>query len=163
MQPLRPAAFRLRGVGWVMLFLGLAIPPFVGWFVAGRRHGDLALTLLALASLPILIWTASLGAKIGPCSVGSCMSSGQHSHLVIGIAALAIVAIALVLLALQQPIAGGIALVVGLILGAFSLTRTDTPSIIMLLILAAGALAYVLTALRPTEEPTRVPDYPPAA
>ena len=65
-----------------MLFIGIALPVPIGIWLIRSRRADLLLSLLGLAALPLIVWGASLGAKIGPCKVDGCMSSTQHSRLV---------------------------------------------------------------------------------
>ena len=144
-----------------MFFIGLIVPLPIGYLLIRKLHGDLPLSLLGLASLPVLFWGGSLGAKIGPCDVGDCMSSGQHSHLVISLIALGILVVSYVVLAYGQMVAGGIVLVVAQLVGAFGMTRTDTAAAVMLLILAAAAAGYLIFTYLAAREAKRVPDYPP--
>src|SRR3954468_1295736 len=58
--PGRPFRTTLPGVGWVMLFVGLALPVLVGWLVIGKAHADVPLSLIGLTSLPLLVWGSSL-------------------------------------------------------------------------------------------------------
>ena len=144
-----------------MLFVGLVLPLAIGaWLIRGRR-ADLLLSLIGLASLPVLVWAGSLGAKLGPCKVGNCMSSGQHSHFVIALVALGILLVSFGLLAVKQTRAGGAALVVALLVGAFSMTRTDTAAAVMLVIFALAAAGYLLAAYIAERDARRVPDFPP--
>jgi hypothetical protein len=148
-------------VGWVLLFAGLLVPLAIGAWLIRSRGADLLLSLLGLASVPVLVWAGSLGAKIGPCKVGNCMSSGQHSHLVIGLVALGILLVSFGLLAVKQTRAGGAVLVVSQLVGAFSMTRTDTAAAVMLLIFALAAAGYMLATYLAEREARRVPDFPP--
>lgn len=144
-----------------MLFVGLALPvPIGAWLIRGRR-ADLLLSLIGLASLPVLVWAGSLGAKIGPCEVGTCMSSSQHSHLVFALVALAVLLVSFGLLAVKQTRAGGAALVVSQLVGAFSVTTTDTASTVMLVIFALAAAGYLVAGYIAEREARRVPDFPP--
>jgi len=145
-----------------MLFIGLLVPIPAGYLLIKWRRADVPLTLIGLTSLPLLIWGASLGAKIGPCDVPECMSKTEHSHLVISIVALAILVIAFVLLALRQFWPGGIVLVIAELVGAYSMIKTDTPITVTLIILAAAAAGYLLARYLAIREAARVPDYPPA-
>src|SRR3954464_4113816 len=114
-----------------MLFVGLLLPlPIGAWLIRGRR-ADLPLSLIGLASLPVLVWAGSLGAKIGPCDVPGCMSSDQHSHLVFSLVALGLLLVSFGLLAVKQTRAGGAVLVLSLLVAAFSMTRTDIVAGIM--------------------------------
>ena len=94
-------------MGWVFLFIGFAIPIPIGIWLLGTRRADVPLSLVGLASLPVIFWGASLGAKIGPCGVPDCTSHAQHSHLVWSIASLVILAAALVILAMHRKMIGG--------------------------------------------------------
>jgi hypothetical protein len=144
-----------------MLLVGLLLPLVIGAWLIRRRRADLPLSLIGLASVPVLVWGGSLGAKIGPCKVGSCMSSGQHSHLVITLVALGILLVSFGLLAAKQTRAGGAVLVVSQLVGAFSMTRTDTTSTVMLLIFALAAGGYLLAGYLAEREAAQVPDFPP--
>ena len=144
-----------------MLFVGLLLPLAIGAWLIRARRADLLLSLIGLASLPVLVWAGSLGAKLGPCKVGNCMSSGQHSHLVIALVALGILLVSFGLLAVKQTRAGGAALVVALLVGAFSMTRTDTAAAVMLVIFALAAAGYLLAAYIAERDARRVPDFPP--
>jgi hypothetical protein len=161
-SPLR-SAITLRRVGWLMLFIGLLLPVLLGYWLLRYRRADVPLTLIGLVAVPTLIWAGSLGAKIGPCDVGDCMTSKQHSHLVIALVALGILAVAVALLAMHQELAAGLTLVVADVVGAFSMTRTDTPTVVMLLILAAMAAGYLLYRYLASRPMPGVPDYPPSA
>lgn len=145
----------------MLLFVGLVLPLAIGaWLIRGRG-ADLLLSLIGLASVPVLVWSGSLGAKLGPCKVGNCMSSGQHSHLVIALVALGILLVSFGLLAVKQTRAGGAALVVSQLVGAFSMTRTDTAAAVMLVLFALAAAGYLLTTYLAEREARRVPDFPP--
>jgi hypothetical protein len=144
-----------------MLAVGLLLAPLIGWWLITRRRADLPLSLLGLTSLPVLVWAGSLGAKIGPCDVPSCMSSAEHSRLVLALVALGILLVVLGLLGAHQPLAGGAALIVADVLGAFSIARTDTAILVMLIIFAAAAVGYLVSVYVARREALRVPDYPP--
>jgi hypothetical protein len=148
-------------MGWVMFFVGLVLAPLIGWYLIGRRRADLPLTLLGLASVPMIVWGASLGAKIGPCKVGDCMSSGQHSRLVLVLVALGLLAVAFVLLALHRQLAGGGVLVVAEAVGAVGVQRVDTTALVALFLLGGAALLYLALTYAAQREATRVPDFPP--
>jgi hypothetical protein len=146
-----------------MLFVGLALPVLVGWWLIGKAHADLPLSLIGLTSLPLLVWGSSLGAKIGPCDVPTCMSSTQHSHFVISIVALVIVAVGFVALTRAPRMIGGLVIAVGQFVGAYSMLTTDTASAITFIILGVAALGYLYVQYRLEHEADRVPDFPPAA
>jgi hypothetical protein len=146
-----------------MLFVGLLAPVLIGWWLLGKRRGNALLSLLGLAGFPLIVWGASLGAKVGPCDVPDCMTSTQHSQLVFSIVSLVIVLAAFGLLAWHRATAGGIVLIVGLAVGAYSLAKTDLAGLITLLALAAGAAAYLLIVYFTDREAKRVPDFPPVA
>ena len=145
-----------------MLFVGLALPVLVGWLVIGKAHADLPLSLIGLISLPLLWWGSSLGAKIGPCEVPTCMTSNQHSHFVISIVALVIVAVGFVALTRAPRIVGGLIIALGQFVGAYSMRPTDTASAITFIILGLSALGYLYVQYRLEHEADRVPDFPPA-
>jgi hypothetical protein len=147
-------------MGWVMLFIGLLLPVPVGMWLIGKRSANVVLTLLGLISLPLLVWSSSLALKIGPCKVDGCMSSSEHSRLVLSLPALALVLIAFGLLAYHQVLPGAAALIVGLILGAISVTKTDTTVEISYAILA-GFVALYVVYMSYGDEASRVPDFPP--
>jgi hypothetical protein len=149
-------------MGWVMFFIGLVLPPAIGWWLILRRRADLPLSLLGLAALPMLVWATSLGAKIGPCHVGTCVSSTQHDRLAFAIAGIAVVAVSFGLLAVGQRLAGGIAVALGEVLGAVGVQKIDTAMLVALLILAAAAVAYIVFVTSSAREETRVPDFPPS-
>lgn len=145
-----------------MLFVGMLVPVLAGWFLIARRHADLALSLLGLTALPVLIWAASLGAEIGPCSVSNgCLTSTQHNQLVVGIVALVILLAGLVLLALAHKLFGGIVLTLSLVVGAYSLLRTDLAGAIMLFFFAVLGAGYVSFRWASGREASRIPDFPP--
>lgn len=144
-----------------MFFVGLVLPPLIGWYLIGRRHADLPLTLLGLASVPMIVWGASLGAKIGPCKVGDCMSSSEHSRLVLVIVALGLLAVAFVLLGLRQQFPGGGMVVVAEAVGAIGVQRVDTTALVALFIVGAAALLYLVLTYAAQRESARVPDFPP--
>jgi hypothetical protein len=146
-----------------MLFVGLLLPIPVGYFLIGKRRASVPLTLFGLISLPLLVWGASIGVGIGPCSVPSCISHTQHSHLVITVVALVILVVAFVLLGLRYFWPGGVVLVVAELVGAYSMTKVDTPITITLIILAGLAIAYLIYRYMEELPESRVPDYPPTA
>jgi hypothetical protein len=146
-----------------MLFIGLLVPIPVGYLLIGRRRADVPLSLIGLTSLPLLVWGASLGASIGPCSVPSCVSHTEHSRLVVSIAALGILLIAFVLLGLRRFWPGGIVLVAAELVGAYSMIKTDTAIVITLLILAGLAAGYLIYRSMDELEESRVPDFPPSS
>jgi hypothetical protein len=148
-------------MGWVMLFVGLFVPVLIGWWLLGKRHANTLLSLLGLAALPMIVWGASLGAKVGPCGVPDCMSSTQHSHLVVAIVSLVLVLGSFALLAIGRSMLGGLLLTVALIVGAYSMASTDLAGLIMLLVFALGAAAYVSIVWWTDRDAGRVPDYPP--
>jgi hypothetical protein len=145
-----------------MLFVGILLPVLGAWWLLGRVHADLALSLIGLTSLPALVWAGSLGAKIGPCKVGDCMSSTQHSHLVIAIVAFVLVLVSFVLLSMSRQLLAGAVLIVSQLVGAYSMLKTDTAAAVMLLVFAALAAVYVAYRLAAQRDETRVPDFPPA-
>jgi hypothetical protein len=145
-----------------MLFVGLALPVLVGWLVLGKAHADVPLSLIGLTSLPLLVWGSSLGAKIGPCDVPTCMTSTQHSHFVISIVALVIVAVGFVALTRAPRVVGGLIIALGQFVGAYSMLTTDTASAITFIILGVAALGYLYVQYRLEHEADRVPDFPPA-
>jgi hypothetical protein len=150
-------------MGWVMLFVGLLLPVPIGLWLIGKRHANVPLSLIGLVSLPLLIWAASLAAKIGPCDTGGadpCMSSSEHSRLLFSLPALALLLVAFGLLAFWRLVPAAAAMIVGLILAAISVTKTDTPIAITFAVLAAGAAAY-LVSVYAGRETSQVPDYPP--
>ena len=144
-----------------MLFIGIALPVPIGIWLIRSRRADLLLSLLGLAALPLIVWGASLGAKIGPCKVDGCMSSTQHSRLVFGIVALVILLVAFGLLAYRYVRAGGAVLVVAEVVGAYSMTKTDTAAAITLLAFALAAAGYLLASYLSAREAGQVPDFPP--
>lgn len=160
-RPLR--RITLRVVGWLLFFVGLVAPVVIGWWLIGKRRANTLLSLLGLASLPVAIWGASLGAKIGSCGVPDCMSSTQHNHLVITIVSLVLVLASLGLLATRRTLLGGLLLTVALLVGAYSMLHTDSAALVMLLVFAGGTAAYVFIGWLAEREAARVPDYPPIA
>ncbi|HET8672048.1 MAG TPA: hypothetical protein VFL87_00305 [Thermoleophilaceae bacterium] len=150
-------------MGWFLFFVGLVLAPVIGWFLIVKRRADLLLTLLGVASIPPLIWGASLGAKIGSCGVPDCMSSAEHSRLVLSIPALALLLVALGLLAAGKLFAGGGVLVVAEALGGFSTQRTDSAVMVAMFVLGAAALVYLAVLYFAQRDELRVPDYPPPA
>ena len=150
-------------MGWVFLFIGLLVPVPIAYAMIGWKGANVPLTLFGLISVPMLVWGASIGVGIGPCDVPSCVSHTEHSHLVISIAALVILAVSFVLLALHYFWPGGIALVVAELVGAYSMLKTDTPTAIAMIILALLAGMYLVYRYMDELDEARVPDYPPAA
>jgi hypothetical protein len=146
-----------------MFFVGLVLPVPVGVWLIRMRRGDLPLSLIGLASLPVLTWGAALGLKIGPCKVGPCMSHTQHNHLVISIVAFVLLIVAFAVLGLVNKTAGGGVLIVAQLVGAYSMLKTDAAAAVMLLIFAAAAAGYLIAGYMATREAQRVPDYPPVA
>jgi hypothetical protein len=144
-----------------MLFVGFLLPLPIGVWLIRKRRADLFLSLLGLASLPVVIWGASLGAKIGPCDVGTCMSHTQHSHLVISIVAFVILLAAFVLLGMHQKMIGGGVLAVAELVSAYSFLKTDTAAAVMHVIFALSAGGYVLGNYLADRDAKRVPDFPP--
>jgi hypothetical protein len=128
-----------------MLFVGILLPVLGAWWLLGRVHADLALSLIGL-----------------PCKVGDCMSSTQHSHLVIAIVAFVLVLVSFVLLSMSRQLLGGAVLIVSQLVGAYSMLKTDTAAAVMLLVFAALAAVYVAYRLAAQRDETRVPDFPPA-
>jgi hypothetical protein len=147
----------------VLLVVGIVVTPLAGWLLLSRFRADLALSLLGVAALPVLVWAASLGAELGPCGVPDCMSSAQHSQLVVSIVALVILVGSFVLLALGHVQWGGIVLTIAQLVGAFSLLKTDLAASVMLIIFAALAASYVTYQFLSSRETTRIPDFPPTA
>ncbi len=146
-----------------MLVVGFVLPLPLGYWLISRAHADLLLTLLGLTSVPLLVWGASLGAEIGPCSVPDCMTSTQHSQLVVAIAALVILLVAFVLLSLPRFFIGGIVEVVALLVGAYSLLKTDLAGTFTLVIFAIAAIVYLVLRNGQERAATTVPDFPPVA
>ena len=146
-----------------MFFVGLLLPLPIGLFLIRIRHADLPLSLLGLASVPVLTWGAALGLKIGPCEVGPCMSHTQHTHLVIAIVAFGLLIAAFAVLAFVGKTAGGGLLIVAQLVGAYSMIKTDTAAAVMLLLFAIAAAGYLITGYMAARETQRVPDYPPVA
>ena len=144
-----------------MFAVGLVAPVLIGWWLIGKRHANTLLSLLGLAALPVIIWGASLGAKVGPCGVPDCMSSTQHSHLVVAIVSLVLVLGSCALLAIGRSTLGGVLLTVALLVGAYSMAGTDLAALIMLVVFALGAAAYVFIVWWTDRAAARVPDYPP--
>lgn len=145
-----------------MFFVGLLLPVPIGIWLIRTRHADLPLSLLGLSSVPVLVWGASLGAKIGPCDVPSCMSHTQHSHLVWSIIALLILAAAFVLLGLHRKMIAGGVLAVALLVGAYSMLKTDFAAAILLIIFGLSAGLYILGNYLADKDAKRMPDFPPA-
>ena len=146
-----------------MLSIGLLAPVLIAWWLLGKRRANTLLSLLALASLPMVIWGASLGGQIGPCGVPDCMSSTQHDHLVVSIVALALVLASIGLLAVGRVTLGGALFTVAALVGAYSMATTDVAALIMLIVVAAGAALYMLVVWWTDREARHVPDYPPVA
>jgi len=146
-----------------MFFVGLVLPVPIAFFLIRIRRADLPLSLIGLASLPVLTWGAALGLKIGPCEVGPCMSHTQHTHLVIAIVAFGLLIAAFAVLAFVGKVAGGGVLIVSQLVGAYSMLKTDTAAAVMLLLFAAAAAGYLIAGFMAAREAQRVPDYPPVA
>lgn len=146
-----------------MFFLGLVLPLPIGAWLIRNRRADLPLSLIGLTSVPVLLWGAALGAEIGPCNVGSCMSHVQHNHLEIAIAAFVLLIVAFVVLGLHQKVAGGGVLVLAELVGAYSMLKTDVAAAVMLVILALAAGGYLLSGYLADRDARRVPDFPPVA
>jgi uncharacterized membrane protein YbjE (DUF340 family) len=145
-----------------MLFVGLLLPLPIGtWLI--RRRADLFLSLVGLASVPVIVWSASLGAKIGPCDVPSCMSHTQHSHLVLAIVALVILLGSFVALAMHQRTIGGSLLVVAELVSAYSMLKTDAAAVVMHVIFGLSAAGYLLGNYLADRDAKRVPDFPPVS
>jgi hypothetical protein len=149
-------------MGWLMLVVGLALPPLIGWWLLTRWRADVPLTLIGLVSLPMLVWGGALGAKIGPCDVPDCMTSSEHRGLVLVLVALAILLVAFALLAAQQLVAGGLVLAAAEVVAAIGVKRVDTTMFVALLVLAALACGYLLLRYVRARAEARVPDFPPA-
>lgn len=151
-------------MGWVFFFLGLVIPLPIGYWLLRTRRADVPLSLVGLATLPVIFWGASLGAKIGPCGVPDCMSHTQHSHLVVAIAALVILAGAFVVLGMHRKMIGGAVLIVAELVAAYSMLKTDLAAAVMLVIFAASCGIYVGgNYLVEREDKRGIPDFPPVA
>jgi hypothetical protein len=147
-----------------MLFVGFLVPVPIAWWLIAKTRADIPLTLIGLTSLPLLVWSASLGAKVGPCDVPDCISSTQHSHLVVSIAGLVVVLAAFVVLSTGRRMAGGLLLTAGQLVGAYSMLKTDRASAITFLILGLAAASYLFVQYRLAHEARGVvPDFPPAA
>jgi hypothetical protein len=143
------------------LFIGLLVPLPIGIWLIRTRRADVPLSLVGLASLPVIVWGAALGAKIGPCDVPSCMSHTQHSHLVWSIVALGILAVAFVILGMHRKMFGGGVLIVAQLVAAYSMLKTDVAAAVMILIFAASVGIYVGGNYLVEREEKRVPDFPP--
>jgi hypothetical protein len=151
-------------VGWAFFFIGLVIPVPIGYWLLRKRRADVPLSLVGLATLPVIFWGASLGAKIGPCGVPDCMSHTQHNHLVWSIASLVILGAAFVVLAMHRKMIGGCVMIVGELVGAYSMLKTDVAAAVMILIFAASIGIYVGgNYLVEREEKRGIPDFPPIA
>jgi|SRR5689334_24629852 hypothetical protein len=147
-----------------MFFVGLVLPLPLGAWLIRKRRADLPLSLIGLASVPVLLWGAALGAKIGPCKVGPCMTHTQHSHLEVAIAAFVILLVAFgVLGQLHQKFAGGGVLIVSQLVGAYSMLKTDVAAAVMLVLFALSAGGYLLGNYLADKDAKRVPDFPPVA
>jgi hypothetical protein len=149
-------------MGWVMMFVGLILPVFVGGWLIGKRRANVVLSLLGLIALPLVLWSASLYLKIGPCGVPDCMTSSEHSRLVLSIPGIVLLVGSYALLATKRDTAGVAALVLGFVLCAIGVAKTDKTITITLVILAVAAIGYVAYGYANREE-SQVPDYPPAA
>jgi hypothetical protein len=149
-------------MGWVMFLIGLALPVPIGMFLIGKRRSNLALTLVSLVALPLELWAASLYLKIGPCGVPDCMSSSEHSRLVLSVPGIVLLVAGYVLLAIRQTWAAGAVLILSFVLTAVGVAKTDRTVSVTLGILAGGALGYLIY-LYANRVDTTVPDYPPPA
>jgi hypothetical protein len=149
-------------MGWVMFLIGLALPVPIGMFLIGKRRANLLLTLLGLVALPLVLWSASLYLKIGPCGVPDCMSSSEHSQLVLSVPGLVLLVAGYVLLAIRRTWAAGAALILSFLLTAIGVAKTDRTVTVSLCLLAATAIGY-LVYLYANRVDTTVPDYPPPA
>jgi hypothetical protein len=145
-----------------MFLIGLALPVPIGMFLIGKRRANLLLTLLGLVALPLVLWSASLYLKIGPCGVPDCMSSNEHSQLVLSVPGLVLLVAGYVLLAIRQTWAAGAALILSFVLTAIGVAKTDKTVTVSLCLLAVTAIGY-LVYLYANRVDTTVPDYPPAA
>jgi hypothetical protein len=146
-----------------MFFVGLVVPLPIGSWLIRKRRADVPLTLVGIASVPVLVWGASLGAKIGPCGVPDCMSHAQHNHLVWSIVALGLLVAAFVVLGVHRMMIGGGVLIVALLVGAFSMLKTDIAAAVLILIFAASAGIYVFGNYFVAREEKPVPDFPPVS
>jgi hypothetical protein len=145
-----------------MFLIGLALPVPIGMFLIGKRRANLLLTLLGLVALPLVLWSASLYLKIGPCGVPDCMSSSEHSQLVLSVPGLVLLVAGYVLLAIRRTWAAGAALILSFLLTAIGVAKTDRTVTVSLCLLAATAIGY-LVYLYANRVDTTVPDYPPPA
>jgi hypothetical protein len=145
-----------------MFLIGLALPVPIGMFLIGKRRANLVLTLLGLVALPLVLWSASLYLKIGPCGVPDCMSSSEHSQLVLSVPGLVLLVAGYVLLAIRRTWAAGAALILSFLLTAIGVAKTDRTVTVSLCLLAATAIGY-LVYLYANRVDTTVPDYPPPA
>jgi hypothetical protein len=149
-------------MGWAMFLIGLALPVPIGMFLIGKRRSNLALTLLSLVALPLVLWSASLYLKIGPCGVPDCLTSSEHSQLVLSVPGIVLLVAGYVLLAIRQTWAAGAALILSFVLTAVGVAKTDRTITVTLFILAGTAIGY-LAFLYANRVDTTVPDYPPPA
>jgi hypothetical protein len=145
-----------------MFLVGLLVPLPIGAWLIRKRRADVPLSLIGLASVPVIVWGASLGAKIGPCGVPDCMSHTQHSHLVWSIISLGLLLAGFAVLGIvHRMMVAGSLIVVGLLVGAYSMLKTDIAAAIMILIIAGFAVIYVGGNYLVEREDKRVPDFPP--
>lgn len=149
-------------MGWVMFLLGLALPVPVGMFLIGKRRANLPLTLLGLVALPLVLWSASLYLEIGPCGVPDCMSSTEHSRLVLAVPGLVLLVAGYVLLAIRQTWAAAASLILSFLLTGIGVAKTDRTVAVTLFILTAAGIGYLVHMYTSRADMT-VPDYPPPA
>ena len=152
----------LPSMGWVMFFVGLVLPVPVGMYLIGKRRANVWLTLLGLVALPLVLWSASLYLKIGPCGTPDCMSNSEHSRLVLSVPGIVLLVGGYALLAFRQTYAGGAALALSFVLTGVGVAKTDRTITVTLFILAAAAIGYLIF-LYTNREDMVVPDYPPSA
>jgi hypothetical protein len=147
-------------MGWAVFLIGCAIPVVAGWYLFAHTRADRLLTVVALTLLPPTIWAAALGLKIGPCKTGDCVSHSERNFLTIAVVGLVILVLAVVVLVLGRAlIAAGLVVVSG-VLGAVSVGKIDTVAMVMFVVLAASAAAYLVALVR-NRAGAGVPDYPP--
>ena len=152
----------LPSMGWVMFLVGLVLPVPVGMFLIGKRRANIWLTLLGLVALPLVLWSASLYLKIGPCGTPDCMTNSEHSRLVLSVPGIVLLVGGYALLAIKQTYAGGVSLILSFLLTGVGVAKTDSTITVTFAILAAAAAGYLIH-LYINRVDTTVPDYPPAA
>ena len=145
-----------------MFLVGLALPVPIGMFLIAKRRANLPLTLLSLGSLPLVLWSASLYLKIGPCGVPDCMTPTQHSQLVLAVPGIVLLVAGYVLLAIRQTWAAGVSLTLSFLLTGIGVAKTDKTVAVTLFILTGAAGAYLVHMYTNRADMT-VPDYPPPA